>query len=224
MGKVALIGGYGSGLGKGLADEFLSAGYQVATLSRTSKPRDKTLNIVCDLTERNQAEKAIQKVIDSLGPIDTYIHNTQSLHIASFEETSPGDFERVWRNTFLTAIHATQYLLPHMLEQKKGCILFSGATAALKGGKNFSAFATAKFSIRALSQSLAREYHSKGIHITHVILDGLMKGTPSVERFNGSDATSIDPHDAAKSFIALANQPRSTWTQELDLRPHSESF
>ena len=221
---VAVIGGYGPGLGKGLAEVFSAAGYEVVTISRRGAEFDGALNLAADLSDGVQAKAAIEQVVETFGRIDVYIHNVIAVHIAPFLETSPQEFESVWEAAFLSAVHVTQAVIPHMQRRSSGAILFSGATAAVRGGKNFSAFAASKFALRALSQSLAREFQPAGIHVAHVILDGLMYGTPSVERFGGSKDTSILPGEAAATFLALAQQPSSAWSQEVDIRPSSEGF
>ncbi|MEM7191458.1 MAG: SDR family NAD(P)-dependent oxidoreductase [Pseudomonadota bacterium] len=221
---VVVIGGYGAGLGSGLADVFSAAGYRVAALSRRGSEHGGALNLACDLTEPEAVRSAVDNVIEQLGPIDVFIHNVAAIHIGPFLETPPERFEAVWRASVLSAVRCAQAVLPGMLERGGGTLLFSGATAALKGGKNFAAFASAKFALRALAQSLAREYQPQGIHVAHVILDGLIGGTASVERFGANEDQVIKPHEAAKTYLALVGQDRSAWTQEIDLRPYVENF
>jgi len=103
-------------------------------------------------------------------------------------------------------------------------MIFSGATAATRGTARFAAFASAKFALRGLTQSLAREYQSQGIHIAHVVIDGLLGGSASIGKFGGSEERSIDPAAVAVSYRMLAEQPSSAWTLELDVRPSSERF
>lgn len=221
---VTVIGGYGPGLGLGLAEVFSAAGYQIAALSRQGREFDGAFSLATELADGKQVEWAVDQVLDKFGRIDVYVHNAALLQISPFLETPPEQFEAVWQASYLSAVLMAQAVIPHMLKQNSGTILFSGATAAVKGGKNFSAFSSSKFAVRALSQSLAREFQPQGIHVVHIILDGLMNGTPSVERFGGKKETSIHPVEAAAAYLALVKQPRSAWSQEIDIRPFSEGF
>ncbi len=221
---VVVIGGYGPGLGQGLAEQFSSVGYQIVALSRQGREFDGALSLATELSDREQVVDAVNQILDAFGRIDVYVHNVASLHIAPFLETPAEQFEAVWQASFLSAVHMAQAVIPPMRAQNSGTIIFSGATAAIKGGKNFAAFSSSKFALRALSQSLAREFQPQGIHVAHVILDGLMNGTSSIDRFGGKKETSILPAEAASAFLSLVKQPRSAWSQEIDIRPFSEGF
>ena len=221
---VVVLGGFGDGLGRGLAEVFASAGYRVAALSRSGIHPPEARGFSADLSDPNQVVASVDAVLREFGRIDVYVHNVASLHIAPFLDTAPEHFETIWRDTFLSAVYASQTVIPYMLNAGFGTLLFSGATASVKAGAHFSAFSSAKFALRALSQSLAREFQPRGIHVAHVVLDGLMFGTSSIERFNGTEATSIHPRDAARTYLAIAQQPRSAWSQEIDIRPSSERF
>lgn len=221
---VLVIGGYGPGLGKGLATVFEKAGYEIVTLSRSGSVYPGAFNITCDLTDENEVNQNFMEIMHRFGKIDVYIHNVFALHVGGFLDTSTKQFEQLWADTVKSAFHVTQQIIPQMLQHKSGVILFSGATAAIRGGSNFSAFASAKFALRGFSQSLAREYQSSGIHIAHVILDGLMFGTQSIDRFGGSKETALLPEDVANQYLQIVNQPSSCWSLELDLRPSTEGF
>ena len=115
-------------------------------------------------------------------------------------------------------------VIPNMLAAGKGTIIFTGATAALKGNPRFAAFASAKFALRGLAQSLAREFGSEGIHVIHSVLDGIIWGPQAQARFNVKRENCLDADAIAKSYIQLINQPRSAWTHEFDMRPFNEKF
>lgn len=231
---LVIIAGYGPGLGEGLLRTFAQQGFQVAGISRRgvrdsdvsySGVSDKSFfSVQADLSDPDQTKYAIECIIEQHGLPSIYIHNAAVLHVAPFLETTLKDFESTWRSSVLSAVNGVQAIIPHMLSQGHGSILVSGATAAIRGGANFSAFSSAKFALRGLVQSLAREFQPQGLHVAHVILDGLMRGTSSVQRFGGSDATSIDSIAAAETFLAIARQAKSAWSQEIDLRPFSERF
>ncbi len=152
------------------------------------------------------------------------IHNPAQLDIKPFLETSIDDFKHSWEAMVLSAVSILHAAIPHMLKQDSGTIIVSGATASIRGGANFSAFASAKFALRGLIQSLAREYQKQGIHIAHVILDGILDTTRSrkLHSLNSTEMMSTD--DVAEAYLQLIRQKPSAWTHELDLRPKTEMF
>jgi NAD(P)-dependent dehydrogenase (short-subunit alcohol dehydrogenase family) len=111
-----------------------------------------------------------------------------------------------------------------MSARGRGTVIISGATASTRGTARFSAFAAAKFALRGLAQSLAREYQPAGVHVAHVILDGLLRGSKSVRRFGARDEDAMDPHAVALAFRQLAEQGSTAFTHEIDLRPHAGRF
>lgn len=123
-----------------------------------------------------------------------------------------------------TAVLLAQSTLQPMVRGGGGTFIVSGATASLRGGAKFSAFASAKFALRGLTQSLAREYQADGIHVCHAILDGIIDTPRSRDLHSLDPAKMMKPEDIAEAYWQLAHQPRSTWTHELDLRPASEGF
>ncbi len=224
MTRVAVIAGIGPGLGAGLVAAFASAGYFTVGLSRRGQPHGADRGLKVDLADRRAVAAAIADIASSVGPADVYVHNAAVLHHGPLAETEAEDFERVWRTTVLGAVNGVKAVLPAMLARGSGALLFSGATASIRGGSGFPAFASAKFALRGFVQSLAREFQPRGLHVAHVILDGLMKGTPSVAAFGGTEQGSIDPHEAGRAFVWLAEQSPPAWTHELDLRPQAEKF
>lgn len=123
-----------------------------------------------------------------------------------------------------SAVLLAQSVIQPMIAAGGGTFIVSGATASLRGGARFSAFASAKFALRGLSQSLAREFQPAGIHVSHVILDGIID-TPRSRGLHALDPVKmIRPVDIAESYWQLAHQPKSAWTHELDLRPATEGF
>ena len=117
-----------------------------------------------------------------------------------------------------------QSTLAPMVDANGGTFIVSGATASLRGGAKFAAFASAKFALRGLTQSLAREYQPQGVHVCHTILDGIIDTERSRDLHSLDPAKMMKPDDIADAYWQLAHQPRSTWTHELDLRPASEGF
>jgi NAD(P)-dependent dehydrogenase (short-subunit alcohol dehydrogenase family) len=124
----------------------------------------------------------------------------------------------------LGGLHLAQAAGKRMVAAGRGTMFFTGATAALRGGANFAGLAIPKFGLRALAQSLARELGPKGVHVCHVIVDGLID-TPRTRAFmKPGEDTALAPDAIAETYLAISRQPRSAWTQELDLRPWVETF
>ena len=152
------------------------------------------------------------------------VHNTAELVIKSFADTTLDDFDRCWQSMVKAAVVLAQSVMAPMVQNGGGAFIVSGATASLRGGAKFSAFSSAKFALRGLTQSLAREYQSAGIHVIHAILDGIID-TPRSRQLHSLDpAKMMNPKDIAEAYWQAAHQPTSTWTHELDLRPRSEHF
>jgi NAD(P)-dependent dehydrogenase (short-subunit alcohol dehydrogenase family) len=215
---LVLVAGAGPGLGQALLHRFSAGGYRAVGLARNPP------NVVADLTDAQQVGATIQKLIAQYGPPKVVIHNPARLLIAPLMETSPEDFEAVWRAIALSAFHLAQATLPVMAQSGGGVFIASGATASLRGGAKFCAFASAKFALRGLMQSLARQYQSQGVHVAHVVLDGIIDNARSRTLHGLGPERMMQTADIAESYWQLAHQNCSTWTHELDLRPASESF
>ncbi|MEE9326496.1 MAG: SDR family NAD(P)-dependent oxidoreductase [Cocleimonas sp.] len=176
--KVAVVAGVGAGLGIALCKKLMSEGYSVAGLSRGATIEaefgNHYLALACDISDADSVDKAITTVEKQLGIVNVYIHNAAYLVHKPFLELNEAEFTDIWKTSCLGAMHGMQRVLPNMLSNKSGTILVSGATASVKAGAEFAAFASAKFALRGLTQSLAREFGPKGIHIAHILLDGNM--------------------------------------------------
>jgi NAD(P)-dependent dehydrogenase (short-subunit alcohol dehydrogenase family) len=227
-----LLTGVAEGLGAELAETFARAGHDVIGLSRTMKATElltrrveqaggQYLHLACDLTRTADAIAAIKPYADR---IDVLIHNPHLLTIKPFEQTTTYEFEQAWRVACLGAVISAQAVVPHMAARQQGTIIFTGATAGLRGAANFSAFASAKFALRGLAQSLAREYSPKGVHVAHIVLDGLIDEPQTDQRFGSQASGRMDPRAIARAYLDLSTQPPSAWTHEMDLRPFSERF
>eukprot|EP00850_Spirogloea_muscicola_P004967 SM000022S07181 [mRNA] locus=s22:320756:322460:- [translate_table: standard] len=142
-----------------------------------------------------------------------------------FTDIPPERFESALKALCLGAFYCAQEVLPVMEAAKKGTIIFTGATGSLRGGAGLSELACGKFALRGLAQSLAREYQPQGIHVSHVIIDGAMN-TPRAKEYlaNFDEEKLLSPDAVAEAYWQLHQQHRSAWTQELDLRPYTETF
>lgn len=226
---VAVISGMGPGLGDALANVLRDGGYRVVGLSRDThlpdQPGDSYIHMRCDVTDGLAMVESIDAISREFGPPALCIHNAMELLIRPFAETGPEDFERLWRVICLGAVNLSRAVLPGMRQRRDGCLILSGATAGVRGGARFAAFASAKFALRGLAQSLAREYGPSGIHVAHTLIDGLIWSPQTRRRFDGVlEPDCLDAYDVAASYLHLAEQPPSAWTHELDLRPASERW
>lgn len=220
---LVLIAGAGEGLGASLMQKFSEAGYDPVGINR-SKLSGAVDVLQADLSSMKETQAAVEAAIEKYGLPKAVIHNTAQLTIKPFLEMDEDEFEHIWRNMVLSAHNLARASLIPMIRGGGGAFIVSGATASLRGGNKFSAFASAKFALRGLTQSLAREFQAKGVHVAHVILDGIIDN-PKSRALHGLDPERMmSPDDIAQAYLNLAHQPKSTWTHELDLRPASESF
>lgn len=221
---LVLVAGAGAGLGQSLLTRFSDGGFAAVGLGRT-RPENVTGQFVkVDLTDEDAVPQTIAHVIAEHGPPKVVIHNTAELVIAAFAETRLADYQRTWGSMVQSAILLAQSTLQPMVRAGGGTFIVSVATASLRGSARFSAFASAKFALRGLTQSLAREYQPAGVHVCHAILDGIIDTARSRDLQSLDPAKMMKPQDIAEAYWTLANQPKSTWTHELDLRPASEGF
>jgi len=214
----ALVIGVGPGLGAALCRALGSAGYTVAAMGRSLKPTAPQAAgahvFAADASDPGAVGRAVVAIESKLGALDVLVYNASGLEIAPPAALSPEKFEAVWRVSCLGAFVAARAVLPLMEARGHGSALFTGATASLRGGANFAAFASAKFALRGLVQSLARTYGPKGVHVAHAIIDGQI----------GTGDDRLHPDDIARAYLNVIDQPRSSWTQEFDLRPFSERY
>ncbi|MEP0249778.1 MAG: SDR family NAD(P)-dependent oxidoreductase, partial [Roseobacter sp.] len=221
---LALVAGAGNGLGNALLKQFQNNGFNVVGIGR-SQPADPIGAFhTLDLADKDAAQDTITDIMAAHGTPQVVIHNTAELVIAPFGDTTIDDFSRTWTSMVQTAFLLGQSTLGPMAKAGGGSFIVSGATASLRGGANFSAFASAKFALRGLTQSLAREFQPQGVHVCHVILDGIIDSHRSRALHSLDPAKMMKPEDIAEVYWHLAHQPKSTWTHELDLRPASEGF
>lgn len=221
---VALIVGAGGVLGQALVAEFGAAGYAVGSVRRSAGSGPAAHPETCDLAQPDAVEAAVARAVAALGTPDVLVCNAAHLVVAPFQELRHDDFETAWRVGVAGAAAAVRAALPAMRARGRGCIVFNGATASQRGGARFAAFAAAKFALRGLAQSLAREVQPEGVHVAHVVLDGILSGSRSEARFASAGAALLEPAAVAAQIRQLAEQPVSAWTHELDLRPAGERF
>ena len=236
--ETAVIVGAGPGLGSALARRFAQAGMRVAVARRNVDSLASLLTdlgtsakgYACDATDERAVIDLFSSIARDLGAPRLVAFNAGAFVRKALLDTTVEDFERCWRvgclGGFLVGREAARAMLAAARPGRhRGTILFTGATASLRGGALFHNLAVPKFGLRALAQSMAREFQPQGIHVAHVIIDGQIEserpGRSVAER--GVDAV-IDPNAIAESYYQLHCQPSSAWTFELDLRPYIEKF
>lgn len=235
-GQVAVVVGVGAGLGAALGRRFANAGMAIALAARsdaTASPLAAEINdsggsaraYATDSSEEAAVESLFSQVESDLGAPDLVVFNTGSYGRASVIETTAADFEANWRAGCLGGFLVGRAAAKGMAARGHGTIIFTGATAALRGSANFINLAIGKFGLRALAQSMARELGPQGLHIAHTIIDGQIKH-PDVP-FTPEQIASgelLEPDAIAETYYQLHLQHRSAWTLELDLRPAVEKF
>jgi NAD(P)-dependent dehydrogenase (short-subunit alcohol dehydrogenase family) len=230
MGKeIAVVVGVGRGLGAALVRAFAGEGYTVVAAARSASElpvfgAGRVVPIDCDATVPAEVERVFETA-EALGPPEVAVFNAGAFVRGSILDIDPTEFEKCWRVGCFAGFLVGQAAARRMMEHGRGTILFTGATASLRGGAGFANLASPKFGLRAVAQSMARELGPKNVHVAHVIVDGQIRSEryAHLEGERGPDSL-LDPDAIAAQYVALHRQPRSTWTQELDLRPWSEKF
>lgn len=228
----ALIGGAGknSDLSLSLIDRLIESNYQIGIITKKEYAKDfptlENLDVFSgDLMDNDFVTYTLQSIIATHHKISAYIHMAGGLVKSHFLQTDIDIFQDALNRNFLSAVPITQLLIQNAIAKNhEQHIIFLGATSSIRGSANFSPFSSAKFALRGFSQSLAREFGPKGIHICHLIIDGIIKGKRAEDIFHKSSSECIDGDDLAKTILHLIQQPRSTWTQEIDIRPFGEKF
>ena len=232
--ETAVIVGVGPGLGSALVTTFSQQGYTVLAAARSasaleglSRPSDRgrVIPVDCDATDPVQVERLFDSVEERPGRLGVAIFNAGIFRQSSVVDTDPEDFERCWRVGCFGGFLVGRAAARVMVKQGMGTILFTGATASLRGGAGFANLASPKFALRAVAQSMARELGPKGIHVAHVIIDGQIHSQLNANLLEGRGPDSLlEPGAIADAYLALHRQQRSAWTHELDLRPWTEKF
>ncbi len=229
--RVAFITGVGPGLGASLARRFARGGYAVALVARHADVVDQlaaeisasgghALALTADVSRPEEVKTAVARTREKLGKISLLLHNASSSSGDGLLGTSAQDFENSWRIASLGGFVAAQATAPDMIAAGDGAMIFTGATSSVRGG-GWLAFSSAKFALRGLVQSLARELWPQGVHVAHVVVDGVIG--PAGATPNDKEPQ-LDPAQMAAAYWHLAEQEPGAWTLELDLRPRAEKF
>ena len=239
---VCVVVGAGDGLGASIARAFAREGLRVCV---TRRPRnteavDKLAEVIraeggeayafgLDARVEDDVAALIERIEREIGPIEVLVFNIGANVRFPIVETTARVYSKVWEMAALAGFLASREVARSMIERGRGTILFTGATASVRGGSGFAAFAGAKHALRALAQSLARELGPKGVHVAHVVIDGAIDGAfirglmpDAAEKLKREEI--LVPDEIAKNYVWLHRQKRSAWTFEMDLRPWSETW
>ena len=226
--RSALIVGAGAGLSASLARAFAKAGLSVALAARSADklgPLAKEIDAkayACDAGERAQVEKLFA-ALDMAGAPDVVVYNASYRARGPLIDLDPAEVEKSIRIAAFGGFLVAQAAVRRMLPRGYGAVLFTGASASVKGYAQSAPFAMGKFALRGLAQSMAREFAPQGIHVAHFVIDG---GIRSARRATPPDAPDslLDPDAIAQTYLHVLGQPRSAWTHEIELRPWVEKF
>ena len=219
----ALIIGAGEGFSASLARLLHRNGYGVSLAARnTAKLAALAAETgasvhACDVTQRAEVEAMFAAVPDS----DVVVCNPSYRIRGNFAELDPDEVQKTLQVTAFGAFLCAQQAAKRMVGKGAGTIVLTGASAGVKGYPQSAPFAMAKFALRGMAQSMARELHPKGVHIAHIVIDGGIRGS---RRPESGDATLLDPDAIAESTLHLINQPKSAWSWEIEVRPWVEKF
>lgn len=237
-----LVVGVGEGVGGAIAKAFAAEGYAVC-MTRRARNLDQLDSLAdeiraaggtahafgVDAREEGEVIALFDRIEAEVGPLEVVVFNIGANVRFGIVETTSRVFTKVWEMACFAGFLAGREAARVMGPRGRGTILFTGATASIRGRDGFAAFAAAKAGLRALAQSMSRELGPKGIHVAHVVVDGAIDGNftranrTDVEGLLEADAI-LKPEQIAANYVWLHNQQRSAWTHELDLRPWSESW
>ncbi len=240
--SAAVIIGAGDATGSAIAHAFAAQGL-TACVSR--RPRShaaldalaadiraaghKALPFPCDARDEESMVQLFETVERDVGPIDVCVFNIGANVQFTITETTARVYQKVWEMACFAGFLTGREAARHMTPRGRGTIIFTGATASLRGGDGFAAFSGAKAALRMLAQSMARELGPKGIHVAHAVIDGpidtdfIRQRHPNFEAAKAEQLL-LSPHAIAANYVMLHQQEKSAWTHELDLRPWGERF
>ncbi|BBP54574.1 MULTISPECIES: SDR family oxidoreductase [Pseudomonas] len=238
--RVVLVVGAGDATGGAIARRFAQEGF-VACVTRRSADKLEPLvdgiraqggeahGFACDARKEDDVIALIEQIENQIGPIEAFVFNIGANVPCSILEETARKYFKIWEMACFSGFLNAREVAKRMVKRQRGTILFTGATAGLRGASGFAAFAGAKHGIRALAQSMARELGPLNIHVAHVVVDGAIDTDFIRDNFPEKYATKdqdgiLNPEHIANNYWYLHSQPRDAWTFELDLRPWSERW
>jgi NAD(P)-dependent dehydrogenase (short-subunit alcohol dehydrogenase family) len=237
---VALVVGAGDATGGAIARRFARGGYTACVTRRSAEKLQPLVDSIraeghrafgygSDARKEEEVSALFDKIEREQGPVEVMVFNIGANVPSPILEETARRYFKVWEMACLGGFLTAREAARRMVERGRGTILFTGATASLRGGANFAAFAGAKHALRALAQSMARELGPKNIHVGHVVVDGAIDTAFIRDNFPERYALKeqdgiLNPDHIAENYWYLHNQPRDAWTFELDLRPYMERW
>ena len=237
---VCLVVGAGDATGGAIARRFAREGYTTCVTRRNA---DKLAPLVAqieaaggkahgfgsDARKEEEVTALVEQIESTIGPIEVLVFNIGANVASSILEETARKYFKIWEMGCFSGFLNGREVAKRMVARQRGTIIFTGATASIRGGANFAAFAGAKHALRALAQSMARELGPQGIHVAHSIIDGAIDTAFIRENFSERYALKaqdgiLNPEHIADAYWMLHTQPRDAWTHELDLRPYMEKF
>jgi NAD(P)-dependent dehydrogenase (short-subunit alcohol dehydrogenase family) len=227
--KVALIVGAGSGLSASIARGFATAGMRIALAARgiddlgPLAAETGAKAFACDASDRDAVKRLFADLAGTLGDPEAVVYNASYRTRGPLVDLDPTEVEKCLAVSAFGGFLVAQQAARRMLPKASGTILFTGASASVKGYPQSAPFAMGKFALRGLAQSMARELAPQGLHVAHVVIDGGIRSAHRSDTADRPDAT-LDPDAIASCYLFLLRQPRSAWTWEIEVRPWLEKF
>jgi len=238
--KVALIIGAGDAIGSAIARKFASAGFTVCAARRNADKLEPLVTEIeaaggnihafaFDARSEEKTEVLFAEIEDTIGEIEVVVFNIGANVPMSILDTSSRKFHKIWEMACFAGFLSGREAARYMTKRKRGTIIFTGATASMRGAAGFGAFASAKHGLRALAQSMARELGPQNIHVAHVVIDAAVD-TAWIEGMlpdyseRKAEGAIVNPDELAANYLMLHEQPRTGWTFELDVRPWKEKW
>jgi short-subunit dehydrogenase len=238
--KVALVIGAGDATGGVIARRFAAEGYIACVTRRDAAKLEPLVESIraaggrshgfsSDARKEEEVVGLVERIENEIGPIEVLVFNIGANVPSSILEETARKYFKVWEMACFSGFLNAREVAKRMVTRERGTIIFTGATASLRGSANFAAFAGAKAALRALAQSMARELGARNIHVAHVVIDGAIDTefirTNFPQRYALKDKEGIlSPEHIAENYWYLHQQPRDAWTFEMDLRPYMEPW
>lgn len=240
MKKIALVIGAGDATGGAIAKRFAREGFEACLVRRNAEKLSPLVEEIkaaggtahafgCDARKEDQVIELVEKIEREIGPIEVLVFNIGANVPSSIFDETARKFFKIWEMGCFSGFLCGREVAKRMKSRERGTILYTGATASVRGGKNFAAFSGSKHALRAMAQSMARELGPLGIHVAHCIIDGAIDTdfikTNFPERYALKDQGGIlNPDHIADNYWHIHQQPKDSWTFEFDLRPWMENW
>ena len=228
----ALVSGVGPGTGKAIAQRFASGGYRVAMLARNRERLEKleheipnTFGVVCDVADQRQVDAAVASVHAKLGDPEVLVHNAVGGAFGNFLDVDPAMLNDNFQVNTMGLLYLARQLAPAMIEARKGAIVATGNTSAVRGKANFAGFAPTKAAQRILAESMARYLGPRGVHVAYVLIDAVidLEWTRRLQS-DKPDEYFCKPADIAEEVWHVVHQKPSAWSFNVEVRPFGESW